>query len=98
MEDVFAASRREKTFTLAVLSSFAVLSLVLAAVGIYGVVSYSTSRRSREIGIRLALGAAPGAVRQRIFCRSLGVVAAGVTAGIAALWPQVLSWKACCTG
>lgn len=83
MNSIVGESLKERQFTMAVLSSFAVLSLVLAAVGIYGVVSYSVSRRSREIGIRLALGAASGAVRQRIFARSLGVVAAGVAAGIA---------------
>ncbi len=83
MSALVGESLREKEFTLAILSSFAVLSLVLAAVGIYGVVSYSVSRRSREIGIRLALGADSSAVRQRIFSRSLGVVAAGAAAGIA---------------
>lgn len=83
MSDLIAESLREKTFTLAVLSCFALLSLVLAAAGIYGVVSYSTSRRSREIGIRLALGAAPGAVRHRIFSRSFAVVVAGAAAGLA---------------
>ncbi len=77
-------SLKEKEFTLAVLSSFAILSLVLAAVGIHGVVSYSVSRRSREIGIRLALGAASSNVRQRMFSSSLGVVAVGAAAGVAA--------------
>ncbi|MBM3788920.1 MAG: FtsX-like permease family protein [Acidobacteria bacterium] len=84
MSDLVAESLREKTFIMAVLSSFALLSSVLAAVGIYGVVSYATSRRSREIGIRLALGAAPRKVRQRIFSRSLGVVAAGVACALVA--------------
>jgi predicted permease len=75
-------SLRERTFTLTVLGSFALLSLILAAVGIYGVVSYSVSRRTREIGIRLALGAASGTVRQTIFSNSIGVVALGTAAGV----------------
>jgi putative ABC transport system permease protein len=75
-------SLRERSFTLAVLGSFAALSLVLAAVGIFGVVSYSVSTRSREIGIRLALGAGARTVRQRIFLSSFGVVALGTTVGI----------------
>jgi putative ABC transport system permease protein len=82
MSALVGESLKEKEFTLAVLSSFAVLSLALAAVGIYGVVSYSVSQRRREIGIRLALGAASGAVRRRIFSRSLGVVAAGTMVGV----------------
>jgi len=75
-------SRRERSFTLAVLGSFAALSLVLAAVGIFGVVSYSVSSRSREIGIRLALGAGARTVRQRIFLSSFGVVALGTAVGV----------------
>jgi predicted permease len=75
-------SLRERSFTLAVLGSFAALSLVLAAVGIFGVVSYSVSSRSREIGIRLALGAGAWTVRQRIFWSSFGVVALGTAVGV----------------
>lgn len=75
-------SLRERSFTLAVLGSFAVLSLVLAAVGIYGVVSYSVSSQVREIGIKLALGADPQMVRRRIFSSSIIVVAAGAAVGM----------------
>jgi putative ABC transport system permease protein len=83
MSDLVGESLRERTFTLAVLGGFAALSLLLAAVGIYGVAGYSVSRRTREIGIRLALGAASGTVRQRIFSASLGVVALGTAVGVA---------------
>ncbi len=83
MNALVGKSLKEKEFTMAVLSSFAVLSLVLAAVGTYGVVSYTVSRRSREIGIRLALGGASGAIRRHIFTRSLGVVAGGMMLGVA---------------
>jgi putative ABC transport system permease protein len=83
MNAIVGASLQEQKFTLTVLGSFAFLSLFLAAVGIYGVVSYSVSRRSREIGIRLALGAGSSTVRQWIFSRSLGVVAAGAASGVA---------------
>ena len=75
-------SLRERNFILAMLGSFAVLSLVLAAVGIYGVVSYSVSSRSREIGIKLALGAEPQEVRRHIFTSSIVVVAAGAVVGM----------------
>jgi ABC-type antimicrobial peptide transport system permease subunit len=82
MSDHMSESLRERTFTLAVLSSFAAVSLILAAVGIYGVVSYSVSSRAREIGIRLALGADPKLVRGRFFWSAIAVVAAGVAIGI----------------
>jgi putative ABC transport system permease protein len=75
-------SLRERNFILAMLGSFAVLSLVLAAVGIYGVVSYSVSSRSREIGIKLALGAEPQEVRRHIFTSSIVVVAVGAVVGM----------------
>ena len=82
MQARLGESLRERSFTLTVLGAFAVLSLLLAAVGIYGTVSYSVSRRRREIGIQLALGAATGTVRRRIFTASLGVVALGTGAGV----------------
>lgn len=77
-------SLRNRSFTLTLLGAFAALSLLLAAVGVYGTVSYSVSRRRREIGIQLALGAATFTVRRRIFATSIAVVALGAAAGVAA--------------
>jgi predicted permease len=69
---------------LAVLSGFfAALGLALAAVGLYGVLSYAVVRRTREIGIRLSLGAQPSAVVRSILGRVAVAVAAGVVAGLA---------------
>jgi predicted permease len=81
-----AESLRERTFLLSVLGAFAGLSVLLAGVGVYGVVSYFVSRRTREIGIRLALGAGPRTVRRSVFLRALGVVAAGAAAGLVGAW------------
>jgi ABC-type antimicrobial peptide transport system permease subunit len=67
-----------------VLAGFAGLALCLGAIGIYGVVSYSVERRRREMGVRLALGATPGAVVARTITRSLISVGAGVLLGIPA--------------
>jgi putative ABC transport system permease protein len=69
---------------LAVLSGFfAALGLVLAAVGLYGVSSFAVVRQTREIGIRLALGARPEAVVRSVLGRVLGAVGAGIVVGLA---------------
>ena len=66
---------------------FGALALLLAGLGLYGVTSYSVGRRRREIGVRLALGAAPSGVLRLVLRRVIGLVLAGVIAGAGlALW------------
>jgi putative ABC transport system permease protein len=68
-----------------VLSSFfGVLALLLACLGLYGVVSYAAARRTREIGIRLALGATPASVLGMVLKETFGLVAFGVGLGLIA--------------
>jgi putative ABC transport system permease protein len=84
LEEVLASATREQRFTTALMSGFALLALVLAAVGIFGVISYSVSQRTREIGIRLALGAGVSAVRGLVLRQGLVPATAGVALGLAA--------------
>jgi predicted permease len=66
-----------------VIGGFAVVALLLAALGLYGVLAHSVVLQRREIGIRLALGATPGDVRHRITVQAIGVLAIGFTIGLA---------------
>jgi len=65
-----------------VVGTFAVMAMLLAGVGIYGVLHFTVSRRTREIGIRMALGARVGEVMRSVLARSLAWVAAGVALGV----------------
>ena len=84
LQDVYNQSLARTSFTLVMLGIAGVMALVLGIVGIYGVISYAVSQRSREIGIRLALGAPPAGV-SRLFVRyGLTLAAAGALIGMAA--------------
>jgi ABC-type antimicrobial peptide transport system permease subunit len=65
-----------------VLGAFGFLALVLAALGIYGVLAYSVAQRQREIGVRMALGAQQGAVRRLILRDAMWAVVPGVVVGL----------------
>lgn len=82
MESMVQASLGSERFVTMLLTIFASVALVLAVVGLYGVVSYSVSRRVHEMGIRVALGAADGDIRKLIVGKSVGMAVAGVGVGV----------------
>jgi len=83
MEDVVAASVAERRFAMQLVTAFGVVALLLAAVGIYGVMAYSVNQRTREIGIRLALGANTRDIMGWVLKQGMWLTAIGVTAGLA---------------
>jgi predicted permease len=83
MEEVFRASMARSSFTLVMLGIAGTMALLLGIVGIYGVISYSVSQRTRELGIRIALGAGNAEVRAMVVGQGLLLAAIGVGVGIA---------------
>jgi len=82
LSDVLASATQEQRFTMGLMAVFALLALTLAAVGIYGVISYSVSQRTREIGIRLALGSDVRGVRDLVLRQGMRPAYLGVALGV----------------
>lgn len=82
LSDVLASATQEQRFTMGLMAVFALLALTLAAVGIYGVISYSVSQRTREIGIRLALGSDVRGVRDLVLRQGMRPAYLGVALGL----------------
>ena len=83
MTDVVSGTVAEPRFNMLLVAAFAALAVVLAAIGIYGVISYSTAQRTHEIGVRMALGAARGDVLSLVLGEGVLIAAVGVAIGLA---------------
>ena len=81
--DLAAVALRQPRFQMTLVGAFAVLALLLGAVGIFGVVSFATARRTRELGVRMALGAQGSDVKRLVIGETLRTVAVGVALGVA---------------
>ncbi|MBO0911415.1 MAG: ABC transporter permease [Acidobacteria bacterium] len=81
MHQIASASMSDERFPMILLGTFAGLSLVLASVGLYGVISFSVAQRVQEIGVRMALGADKGSVVRLFIWQQLRLVLAGIAAG-----------------
>jgi putative ABC transport system permease protein len=83
VEQIFSSSLNDRRFNLVILGVFAVVALLLAVTGIYGVMSYAVTQRTQEIGIRMALGATVTDILKMIIWRGFKLVVAGLAVGIA---------------
>ena len=83
LPEIYSASLGSRRFTVMLVGAFALTALLLAAAGVFGVMAYSVSRRTREIGVRVALGAGSGDALRMILGQGLRTIAAGVVIGIA---------------
>jgi ABC-type antimicrobial peptide transport system permease subunit len=84
MEDLYDRSLASTSFTLVMLGIAGTMALLLGIVGIYGVLSYAVSQRTREMAIRLALGAKPGKLKRALVGNGLALAGAGIVIGLAA--------------
>jgi putative ABC transport system permease protein len=87
LDEVFAESIARPRLTAVAMSTFAGAALLLAALGVYGIVAYSVSQRSREFGIRVALGARPGQIIKMVLGQNLRIVVIGLALGVIAAIP-----------
>jgi len=83
MDEVIGRSIAERRFTMLLLASFAGVAVLLAAIGVYGVLAYLVSQRTQEIGVRLAIGATPGDVVRLFVREGAGLTLVGVGCGLA---------------
>ena len=82
LDDALSASLAQRRFSMEIVAAFAATALLLAALGIYGVISYIVSERTHDIGIRLALGAQRGKILEMVLRQGLGLAISGAAVGL----------------
>src|SRR5262249_54770897 len=87
LDRLVANETAQPQFRTVLLASLAAVAIGIAVVGLYGAISYAVSQRTREIGIRVALGATPGAVQRAVVGEGMVVAAAGIAVGLAGALP-----------
>jgi ABC-type antimicrobial peptide transport system permease subunit len=90
MEEVLDLNVADRRQQMLLLGAFAGLAVLLASIGLYGVLSFVVLQRSRELGLRMALGATAGSVMRIVIVRGLSLTAAGLTLGLALAWAVTL--------
>jgi putative ABC transport system permease protein len=83
LENIVRGSADQERFNMSILSALSGLSLLLAAVGLYGILAYGVSLRTRELGIRLALGASPGGLVKLVLSEGVRIALGGTAFGVA---------------
>jgi predicted permease len=86
MEDVIARTVAPRRLNTLLITTFGVLAVIVAALGVYGLVSFGVAQRSREIGIRMALGASPSDVMDMVMREGLALAAIGAIVGLGGAW------------
>jgi predicted permease len=88
MDEIVSAALAQTTFTVTLLSIAAAIGLLLGLVGLYGAISYIAAQRTREIGVRLALGANPAVVCMMVLRQGFIVALIGIAVGLTLAWPS----------
>jgi putative ABC transport system permease protein len=86
MDQVISGTLAPRRTNTVLIVAFGVLALGLAAIGVFGVVAFSVARRTREIGIRIALGARPGQLRRAVLGEALTLALLGTASGVGGAW------------
>jgi putative ABC transport system permease protein len=93
MDEIVDLNVADRQQQMTLLGAFAALALVLASIGLYGVLSYSVTQRTREIGLRMALGASASSVIRMIVGRGLALTGIGLGIGLVTAWAATRAMK-----